>query len=632
VQGSHPVNRAISFHNFSRLCFAHADIFLFVISLLVKILYFSRYIGFTYAWSEMMAVSLGSILVCISLMMFVRHRIRRVVLLSIVLSSTILLFSDLIYWKIFGDVITIMDAREIAYLPAVWSSVTSVWSRYEWCLFLDLPLWLCLFTAEYFKKTPSEIPSLITKTALIISFLWLSGSLWLLLERNENIFQYRASNINIIQKIGILNFYLYDAYNYTENIFRTKSISQAELLDIYERFDQHNAQHNANVPYGVAQGQNLIFIQVESLSAFIIGLSIKDQEITPNLNRLSRTSVHFQNNFDQTAHGRTSDAEFCSLNSLLPISKGSVVYRHAVNDYEALPKILHDYGYYTLSSSFVSSFWNMRHMHRQYGFENSFFEQSFQKDEMIMNVLSDGSFFEQTLVRLKTIPQPFFAYLVTMTGHPPYQLPDQLKSMDLNLVQDKLLLDYMHAMHYLDQVLGKFLIRLKGADLLDKSVLVIYGDHNTGRLDRLLSPEGNTGIKHSDCMLPERLPLMIRLPNGQYARKDVRAAGHVDIAPSILHLLGIPRKGTFFLGNNLFNETTDAVVSFRNGSMINGKHHFITIDGTFKNGQCCAMASSDLMDPDLCLQSYRAAQKQLWISDMVIENNLIPRLKQMVKK
>jgi hypothetical protein len=63
----------------------------------------------------------------------------------------------------------------------------------------------------------------------------------------------------------------------------------------------------------------------------------------------------------------------------------------------------------------------MRRMHKQYGFDASFYEDSYGVDERIGGWLADRSFFAQTVTRLHDLPRPFFTFLLTSSNHHPYK-------------------------------------------------------------------------------------------------------------------------------------------------------------------------------------------------------------------
>ena len=114
-----------------------------------------------------------------------------------------------------------------------------------------------------------------------------------------------------------------------------------------------------------AKGKNLIIVQVEALQQFVIDKTVMGQEITPNLNKLIKSSAYFNNYFYQIAAGGTSDAEFMSNNSLYPAPSGAAFFFYANNNYLSLPKALVKNGYETAAlNGYYETFWNRNIMYK----------------------------------------------------------------------------------------------------------------------------------------------------------------------------------------------------------------------------------------------------------------------------
>src|SRR5690606_37720784 len=110
--------------------------------------------------------------------------------------------------------------------------------------------------------------------------------------------------------------------------------------------------------FGAAKGKNLIVIQLEAFQNFVIGLSVLDQEITPNLNRLKSSSFYFPYFYQQIGEGNTSDAEFISNTSLYPLGSPAMSKLVGGKTVESLPRILSSYGYETMTMHVNDvSFW-----------------------------------------------------------------------------------------------------------------------------------------------------------------------------------------------------------------------------------------------------------------------------------
>ena len=117
---------------------------------------------------------------------------------------------------------------------------------------------------------------------------------------------------------------------------------------------------------------------MESLQEFAVDFVVDGQEVMPHLRRWAGDSLRFTNVTDQTNEGRTSDAEFAAMVSLLPLDHGAVAFRYPANHYVAFPQLLADRGYQTISAvPFEPGFWNRRVMHPLYGFQHSLFEPDF---------------------------------------------------------------------------------------------------------------------------------------------------------------------------------------------------------------------------------------------------------------
>jgi arylsulfatase A-like enzyme len=94
----------------------------------------------------------------------------------------------------------------------------------------------------------------------------------------------------------------------------------------------------------------------------------------------------------------------------------------------------------------------------------------------------------------------------------------------------------------MDESFGNFLALLRAKGLLEKSILVFTSDHGEEFGEHELM------ATHSNTLYREQVhvPLIIRLPGGKYGgRRDPDLARSIDIAPTILDLLGIERPPSF---------------------------------------------------------------------------------------
>jgi arylsulfatase A-like enzyme/Tfp pilus assembly protein PilF len=124
----------------------------------------------------------------------------------------------------------------------------------------------------------------------------------------------------------------------------------------------------------------------------------------------------------------------------------------------------------------------------------------------------------------------FFAFLHLYEPHTPYDPPPRHRNHALLYDGD---------ISYADELVGRFLDRLKSRGLYDRAIVVLTSDHGEGLKDH---GEDEHGIfLYREAV---HVPLIVRLPGG--VRAGTRVAGVVaqsDLAPTLLELAGVPADG-----------------------------------------------------------------------------------------
>jgi lipoteichoic acid synthase len=336
--------------------------------------------------------------------------------------------------------------------------------------------------------------------------------------------------------------------------------------------------------FAAARGKNLIVVQVESLQDFVVDFRVDGQEVMPHLHRWTSDAVRFTNITDETSEGRTSDAELSTMASLLPLDHGASAFRFPSNHYVALPRVLTEHGYATVSAvPFEPGFWNRQVMHPAYGFQQSLFEPDFQLTEQIGWGLNDRDFLQQMVPRLERLPRPFAAWLITLSLHHPFaDFPAAHKTLKLGAMEGSPFGNYLHTMRFFDQALEAFIAALARDGLLDSSVLVVFGDHDAG-FAQSAALARTMGIDEGDAAwtLNDRIPLFIRLPRSTPAGPPLSGiesapGGQVDLAPTVLALLGIEAAALPYLGRNLLGPGDHVPVIRPYGEWLDATHLFFT--------------------------------------------------------
>ncbi len=393
-------------------------------------------------------------------------------------------------------------------------------------------------------------------------------------------------------------------------------------------------------PYrGIAHGRNVITIQVEALQNFVIGMTYMGQEVTPNLNRLiGEDSLYFDNYYYQIGGGNTADAEFAVNNSLYAPDIVAAYSEYADVSYYSMAHLLKDNGYGTANAyhGYKKSYWNRDLAYPGQGFDAYLSgDDYFSAPEEVMGMgISDGEFFTRAVAHMKEQADagkgPFYAFLVTLTSHYPFDMPADACQLTLDPADEGTLWgNYLQAVRYTDAAIGLLLDALKAAGLYDTSVITIYGDHfglpvynleAKARLATLLG-QAYTYVEHFN------VPLIIHTPGSGITETCSVAGGHIDLMPTLLDVLGLRNAKGVMFGQNLltaregivYQQTHLARGSFLSDTVL-FRYPFTDIPfNTIVTG----IPSGKALDPDAFWEISREAKAEIERCIYLLENDLI---------
>ena len=581
-------------------------------------------------WLVASGAALGGLVVSL-----VPERGRPWVALGLAVFLVALTAADLAHARYFGSLIPLVAAGAIGQLGDVTDSAVSLLRGADGWLALLVPAGLAL--ALLLPRRPTAVPltawerraRLALQVALVAA--WSPALLTVTAAvRDKATGSQVFSHTTLVSQWGATNVHLFDLGRTIRDAVARPSLSAEERAAVLAEFrSRPPAQPPGAVGFGIARGHNLLLIQVESLQEFILGAKVNGVEVTPFLNAVRAQSIYFPWVFDQSGEGRSSDGEFAALNSLHPVSRGAVVFRFPNAGYDALPAVLRRHGYATLSAhAFERGFWNRGVMHRTYGFDRSLFQGELGRGEVIGWGLADRVFLERMTAPIEELPRPFFTMLITLGLHHPFDtFPAAHKTLDVGAMTDTPLGNYLHAMHYLDGALASFFTRLDRDGVLADTVVALYGDHDAGLVidDNFLRVAREGAWDASMCVRLRRVPLIVHLPGGALAG-DVRVVGgHVDIAPTILYLLGIQPPPSF-IGGALY-PGRDRVAPLWNGSGVAADRIFVSRGARIPaEGACFGFPHPSRLPRESCTAVRERAERELWASRLAIERGLIAEI------
>jgi len=630
------------FENIECFCiksdFDFREIFFFTLltaALFLKFYFLELYISSSFSrYFISAAASLGTVLMLVVPVSMSWRKIRPFLAFTVDILLTALVITDLLYMRYYSDMFTFRNIGLSAQVGEISETVFALINPADLLYFIDIPILLASILISgkpgmkpFFKKITLKRAS----ASVLLMIAGASCIYWRISSYEKvvpNVLYAMWDRPAVCNNIGAMTYHVVDALNTANDVIARRVFPKQEIDEIKKWFNVRKKSKVMDIGfYGVARGKNLIMIQVESLQQFVIGLKVKGVEVTPNINKFVKKSVYFSRVYNQTAAGNSSDAEFLVNAGLYPSAAGVVYTRFAGNTYDALPRQLSDNGYNVAAfHGDRPGFWNRQHMYPSMGFQKFVSKKDFIVDENIGMGLSDKSFFRQTLDMLDKEHMPFYAFIITLTSHYPFNFKEISEQTKFNTGDFKgsLMGDYLTSMHYLDTQLGEFLKGLEKKGLTDSSVVIVYGDHpaipvwDRPNLEKLLGRNLKSSWAWRDTL---RIPLIIRVPGGRIVPSEKKdASGLVDLKATAEYLLGLSEGISF--GHDLFdaNRRNEPVI-LRNGSFIAGNVYVEPSNSSavdMRNGKKLKYADYE--------KTAAEVNKRLGYNDMILEHNIMPRL------
>lgn len=468
-----------------------------------------------------------------------------------------LFFAVIMYYKYYGVIVTYHALHQVNQVTAVKNSVFSLMDPQYLLIFLDIVLLGGFLLHRRNRPLVAAINATRESRRVLISIFAACFALCL-----ANIFPNRASMNEFIkaEQMGILN---YEAYT----LFADEELELADPdIITQETIDELKGIKRKNIPnyWGVAEGRNVIVIQLESFQNFLIDLKVDGQEITPVMNELVREHFYFNHFFQQVGQGNTSDAEFVVNTSFYIPPRGAASDVYADKALPSMPKLFKGLDYETVTfHTNVVEFWNRGEMYAALGFDRYYDQAFFGDEDTVFFGPSDEVLYRKTAEELRRIRDEgkrFYAHVISMTAHHPFTIPEEKDRIVLpDRYKGNFVGDYLRSQNYADYCLGLFVEQLKESGIWDNSVIVIYGDHvglpiySLNREEKELMAEiYGREYTYTDMI---NVPLVIIAPGITQHEVFHQVGGQVDVLPTIANLVGISLDDYLHFGQDLLNHT-----------------------------------------------------------------------------
>ncbi|OIM21672.1 glycerol phosphate lipoteichoic acid synthase [Oenococcus oeni] len=558
------------------------------------------YINFNLGIKGMMQIlisvlnPLPTAILFLSIALYFRGYLAHWLMILMNLIQTLWLFANMLYYREFSDFLSfsIMSSGS-SVGENLGKSIAGIIRLSDFLVFLDI---IVLILLLLFRQITSDKKGLQRRYAVLTSTLGfvLIFVVFGLANSNRSGLLTRSFDDNYIVKyLGLNEYAAFNAVQTHDQAASRKKASAAELKPILKWINSNRAPANVKY-YGVDKGKNVFVFHLESFQQFLIDYKVDGKEVTPNLNKFYHDShtLSFDNFYNQVGQGKTSDAEMMLDNSLFGLSSGSAMVKYGTsNTFQSAPAILNQLGYTTAAfHGDVPSFWNRDNTYKSWGYDY-FFSKNFYSNasKSTYNVgygMLDKIFLKDASKYIAELPQPFYAKVITVTNHYPYETNKEISSQfPATTTGDKTVDHYVQTAHYLDSAFGEFIAWLKASGLYDNSVIYVYGDHygisenHEAAIAQLLKKKK---ITNYDLAQFQKVPFMIHASNLK-GGIDHTYGGEIDVLPTLLDLLGVQNTNSVQFGSDLLSTKRRQIVSFRNGDFVTPT--VIKMNGTYWNTQ-----------------------------------------------
>ncbi len=254
--------------------------------------------------------------------------------------------------------------------------------------------------------------------------------------------------------------------------------------------------------------------------------------ISPNWHRLAGDGLLFTNVY--ATGDRTVRALEAVLTSFPPIPGISTARRAGSEGMNSLPFLLRNFGYRTeFLYGGPTVFDNMGHFWSTIGFEKVMGEADIaEKGFTTIWGSADEYLFAEALKRIDALaatPQPFLMGLLTVTNHRPFLFPEgRVPFKPARNQRD-------HSAAYADWALGAFIDAARKRPWFDDTVFVMLGDHGPKLWGAAQIP-----------VQAFRVPVLFLAPKHLAAGRSAVLGSSLDIAPTLLGILGLSYDSPFF--------------------------------------------------------------------------------------
>lgn len=318
---------------------------------------------------------------------------------------------------------------------------------------------------------------------------------------------------------------------------------------------------------GMFDGYNVIWITAEGFTGYAL-----ESGLFPVLSKLADEGFVFENYYQPLWYGSTLGGEYANLMGS-PTKNGGYLSmcRAADNEngmYFSMANTLKRMGYSCYGfhdNDYTYYDRNITHPALGYEWIASGNGLEYQTDEYGQDIWpqSDLVMLEETFDKY-TKDRPFHLYYLTVSGHVPYgygaanAMSEKNKDVVADLDYSDTTKAYLASQYEMERMLEELLERLEKRDLLDKTVIVLAGDHVP--YDNMEVVDELAGQSFGNDLDAYRSRLTIWSGSMKKPVRVEKVCSSIDILPTMLNLMGAEFDSRLIVGRDILSDSPGLVL------------------------------------------------------------------------
>ena len=318
---------------------------------------------------------------------------------------------------------------------------------------------------------------------------------------------------------------------------------------------------------GMFDGYNVIWITAEGFTGYAL-----ESGLFPALSKLADEGFVFENYYQPLWYGSTLGGEYANLMGS-PTKNGAYLSmcRAADNEngmYFSMANTLKRMGYSCYGfhdNDYTYYDRNITHPALGYEWIASGNGLEYQTDEYGQDIWpqSDLVMLEETFDKY-TKDQTFHLYYLTVSGHVPYgygaanAMSEKNKDVVADLDYSDTTKAYLASQYEMERMLEELLERLEKRDLLDKTVIVLAGDHVP--YDNMEVVDELAGQSFGNDLDAYRSRLIIWSGSMEKPVRVEKVCSSIDILPTMLNLMGAEFDSRLIVGRDILSDSPGLVL------------------------------------------------------------------------